>query len=137
MQNPPSRSNFSFTNSPAKGDAIFNSSKKRVKKVEHNWLWLHETKLIGNEYKLVPTYNMTKIFKKLARKKGPQLVKIEESKKKAHFMTTEAHKLIDQGNRLMEKGNFQHQIIDAMTKELANDLAGDSGPDSFQDSSDE
>ena len=93
--------------------------------------------MIGNEYKLVPTYNMTKIFKKLARKKGPQLVKIEESKKKAHFLITEAHKLIDQGNRLMEKGNFQYQIIDAMTRELATDMAEDSGPDAYQDSSDE
>ena len=64
-------------------------------------------------------------------------MKIEESKKKAHFLTNEAHKLIDQGNRLMEKGNFQHQIIDAMTRELATDMAEDSGPDAYQDSSDD
>ena len=136
-QNPPSRSSFSFKNSPAKGDAVYNSSKKRVKKVEHNWLWLHEMRLIGNEYMSVPTYNMTKIFKKLARKEGPRLVKIEEARKKARILNAEAIKLIDKGNRLMEKANFQHQILDATTKELANDMAEDSGPDAYQDSSDE
>lgn len=45
---------------------------------------------------------MKKIFKKLARKQGPRLVKIEKSKKKARVLHTEASKLIDKGNRLME-----------------------------------
>ena len=137
MQKQQSRGSFSFQNSPAKDDAIFNSSKKRVKKVEHNWLWLHEMRLIGNEYISVPTYNMTKIFKKLARKEGPRLVKIEEARKNARLLNAEAIKLIDKGNRLMEKANFQHQILDATTKELANDMAEDSGQNAYQDSSDE
>ena len=88
-------------------------------------------RLIGNEYMSVPTYNMTKIFKKLARKEGPRLVKIEEARKKARLLNAEAIKLIDKGNRLMEKANFQHQILDATTKELANDMAEDSGPDAY------
>ena len=56
---------------------------------------LHEMKKVGNEFKLVPTYNLTKIVKKFVMKQGSTLLKIHVSRKKARHLYNEGNKLID------------------------------------------
>ena len=100
-------------------------------------------KQIGSEQQQsVPSFNMSKIAKKLLRKHGPTLVKIEQTRRNARKLFDEANLLIDNGNELKEQGNFQLQILEATTKELASDMAtlvygSDENQDGSSSSSDE